>query len=183
MGRNNPGVPGSNLPAGEDWVPRRLADLERGLRELTASGVIRAGSLGNDALTSPLIPAVANMTSTAFAVTTTWAEVVGVDLVVPADCTRLLVNATGRVYAVNNSAGADSLTTRVTLDLVNGQAFVMPLAVGAWDTIGAALATLAEGLTPGGTLRLAAAAKTLATGFGANAGNTATITATLIWLR
>lgn len=37
MGINNPGVPGANLPASEDHVMRRLADLERAYRELGPS--------------------------------------------------------------------------------------------------------------------------------------------------
>jgi len=33
----NPGVSGSQAPAGEDWLVRRVADLERVVRELAPS--------------------------------------------------------------------------------------------------------------------------------------------------
>jgi len=45
MGLNDAGVPGRNLPAGEDHVMRRLADLERAYRELVAAPVTVPGGL------------------------------------------------------------------------------------------------------------------------------------------
>ena len=44
MGLGNPGVPGYNLPAGEDHIMRRLADIERAYRELVAATGLRAGA-------------------------------------------------------------------------------------------------------------------------------------------
>ena len=148
MGFNDAGVPGRNLPAGEDHVMRSLKDLERAYRELFAvvnklragsvvtslladsavtapkvgpaaitapaigtgavttpalgagsvtAPALAAGSVGYAALVAPTLPAAVNLTTTAFAPTATWAEVAGLDLTVPADCTRLLVTASAWV--------------------------------------------------------------------------------------
>lgn len=142
-----------------------------------------AGSVTYAALAAPTLPAAVNLTTTAFAPTSTWAEVVGLDLTVPADCTRLLVTASAWVYAVNNSAAADDLHTRVSLGATDGQAFVMPLAISGYGTTSAGLAVLAEGLVPAATLRLFASAKTTTGTFTTDAANTATLVASLTWLR
>jgi len=142
-----------------------------------------AGSVGYAALVAPTLPAAVNLTSTAFAPAATWAEVAGLDLTVPTDCTRLLVTASTWVYAINNSAAADDLHTRVSLGLVDGQAFLTPLPVAGYNTISAGLAVLAEGLVPGATLRLFASAKTTTGAWTTDAANTALLTASLTWLR
>ena len=40
-----PGVPGANLPAGEDHIMRRLADLERAIREMRAADILGTAGL------------------------------------------------------------------------------------------------------------------------------------------
>ena len=45
MGFNNPAVPGANLPAGEDHVMRRLADIERAIREMRAADILKTAGL------------------------------------------------------------------------------------------------------------------------------------------
>jgi hypothetical protein len=142
-----------------------------------------AGSVGYAALVAPTMPAAVNLTTTAFAPTATWAEVAGLDLTVPTDCTRLLVTASTWVYAVNNSAAADDLHARVSLAAVDGQAFLTPLAVAGFSTISAGLAVLAEGLVPAATLRLFASAKTTTGTWTTDAANVALLTASLTWLR
>jgi hypothetical protein len=224
MGLQNPGLPSSQIPAGEDHVMRSIKDIERYLRELSAqvnalrpgsvvtslladsavtapkigsaavtapaigTGAVTAPALGAGsvtfaALAAPVVPAAVNLTTTAFAPTATWAEVAGLDLTVPADCTRLLADATARVYAINNSAGADDLNARVSLGAVDGQAFLTPLAISGYGTISAGLAVLASGLTPGATVRLKASAKTTTGTWTTDAANTAGLTASLTWLR
>jgi len=93
------------------------------------------------------------------------------------------VTASAWVYAVNNSAAVDNLNARVSLGLVDGQAFLTPLPVAGYNTISAGLATLAEGLIPAATLRLFASAKTTAGTFATDVANTATLVASLTWLR
>lgn len=141
------------------------------------------GSVGYAALVAPTLPAAVNLTSTAFAPTSTWAEVVGLDLTVPADCTRLLMTATCWCYSINNSASADDLHTRVSLGATDGQEFLAPLAVAGYGTISAGLAALADSLVPGTTIRLKASAKTTTGAWTTDAANTATLVASLTWLR
>jgi hypothetical protein len=140
------------------------------------------GSVGYAALAAPTLPAAANMTATAFAPTATWAEIVGLDLVVPTDCTRLLMTATCWCYSINNSAAADDLHTRVSLGATDGQALLTPLAVAAYGTISAGLAVLADSLTPGATIRLKASAKTTTGTWTTDSANVALLTASLTWL-
>ena len=244
MGFNDAGVPGRNLPAGEDHVMRSIKDLERAYRELfavvnklragsvvtslladaavtapkvgpeaitapaIAAGAVTApaidtgavtapalgtgavtapaladGSVGYAALVAPTLPAAVNLTSTGFAPTSTWAEAVGLDLVIPTDCTRLLVTATCWCYGINNSAAADDLHTRVSLGATDGQEFLTPLAVAGFNTISAGVAVLADSLVPGATIRLKASAKTTTGAWTTDAANTATLIASLTWLR
>lgn len=195
MGLGNPGVPGANLPAmlDEAHVMRRLADLERAYRELVASTAIRPGSIDSAAyapgsvtfvtLAAPVLPAAVNLTTNGFAPTATWAEVIGLDLTVPTDCTRLLMTASAWVYAVNNSAAPDDLHTRVSLGATDGQAFLTPLPIAGFNTISAGLAVLADSLVPATTIRLKVSAKTTTGTWTTDAANTATLVASLTWLR
>lgn len=153
--------------------------------ETTVDGtlILKPGSITDREMANPATRQAVYLTTTAFAPTATWAEVAGLDLTVPTDCTRLLLTATAWVYAVNNTAAADDLNARVSLGLVDGQAFLTPLPVAGYNTISAGLATLAEFLTPGSTLRLLASAKTTTGTFTTDPANTATLTASLTWLR
>jgi hypothetical protein len=153
--------------------------------ETTVTGalILKPGSITDVDMANPAVRQAVNLTTTAFAPTSTWGEVAGLDLTVPADCTRLLVTASAWVYAVNNTAAADDLHARVSLAAVDGQAFLTPLPVAGYNTISAGLATLAEFLTPGSTLRLLASAKTTTGTFTTDPANTATLVASLTWLR
>jgi len=141
------------------------------------------GSVGYAALVAPTLPAAVNLTTTAFAPTATWAEVAGLDLTVPTDCTRLLVTASAWVYAVNNSAAVDNLNAQVSLGAVDGQAFLTPIPVAGFNTISAGLAVLAAGLVPGATVRIKASAKTTTGAWTSDAANTSNLVASLTWLR
>lgn len=153
--------------------------------ETTVVGTLnlKSGSITDAELANPAIRQAVNLTTTDFAPTATWAEVVGVDLTVPTDYTQLLVTASAWVYAVNNSAAADNLNARVSLDAVNGQAFLTPLPIAGFGTISAGVAVLADSLAPGATLRLSARAKTTTGTWTTDAANTATLVASLTWLR
>jgi len=154
-----------------------------GVSAVTGSLLLQPGSITDLDLANPAVRQAVYLTTTAFAPTSTWVEVAGVDLTVPTDATRLLVTATCWVYAVNNTAAADDLNARVSLGLVDGQAFLTPLPVAGYNTISAGLATLAEFLTPGSTLRLLASARTTTGTFTTDPANTATLAASLTWLR
>jgi len=162
--------------------PATITATELALAAVTAPA-LADGSVGYAALVAPTLPAAVNLTVTAFAPTSTWAEVAGIDLTVPTDSTRLLVTATCWCYAVNNSAAPDDLHTRVSLGATDGQAFLMPLAISGYGTISAGLAVLADSLTPGATIRLKASAKTTTGTWTTGAANVALLTASLTWLR
>jgi len=153
--------------------------------ETTVDGslILQPGSITDVDLANPAVRQAVNLTTTAFAPTSTWAEVAGLDLTVPTDCTRLLVTASAWVYAVNNSAAVDNLNARVSLGLVDGQAFLTPLPIAGFNTISAGVAVLADSLVPGATIRLKASAKTTTGAWTTDAANTATLVASLTWLR
>jgi len=153
-----------------------------GVSTVDGTLVLQPGSITDADLANPAVRQVANITATGFAPASTWSEVVGVDLTVPDGATRLLLTATCWCFAVNNCLVADDLHTRVSLGLVDGQEYLAPLAVGGYGTVSAGLATLAEGLVPGATLRLLASAKTSAGTFTTDPANTASIVASLTFV-
>lgn len=177
----------SRLPQTQPGLLRYLRQEQRqGLRQAQTSAFavpLAPGTISNDELASPLSPAAVNITATNFTVTTAWAEVVGVDVIVPAGCTQILLNAAAWVYAINSTGSGDNLQIRASLDVVNGQGFLTPLAAGAYNTVSAGLAVLTTGLTPGAVLRLSGQAKSTTGTFAANVANTATVVASLQWMR
>lgn len=158
---------------------------------LRPAGDARVGDIGvipNVALTSLVVPGVVNLSATNFTVPTPWAELVGIDLVVPAGCTRLMVNAATWVYAKNTSTGIDVLgvTTSLTVPLGMGSigpTFLTQVPANAFGTVSAPLAFLAEYLTPGDTVRLFANRGASMATWTASPFNVAALTATLLWLR
>ena len=154
-----------------------------GVSTVDGTLVLQSGSITDLDLANPAVRQAVYLTTTAFAPVPTWAEVAGVNLTVPDGATRLLMTATAWCFAVNNSAAADDLHARVSLGAVDGQEYLTPLAVAGYNTISAGLATLAEGLVPGATVRLFASAKTTTGTFTTNVANTATLTASLTFLK
>jgi hypothetical protein len=74
------------------------------------------------------------------------------------------------------------VAVRVSLGSVNGQSFLTPLPVAGYGTISAGLATLADALSVGSTIRLSAAVKTTTGAWTAVAANTACLSAALTWV-
>jgi len=182
----------NQFPANEPDGIRKLLDkikaIETELRDVR-SHLPGAGGISNDALSSPVVPDVVNLFAFNFAVPTTFTEILGVDLVVPANCTRLQVNATTWVYATNNSASQGTLGVNTNLYGgvglgANGHTYTATVAVGASGTVSAPVAAMIVGLTPGATIRLYANYEVpVAPAWTADAFNAATLTATLLWLR
>jgi hypothetical protein len=183
MGLNDAGVPGRNLPAGEDHVMRRLADLERAYRELVASTAVRPGSLGNDALTSPVVPQGVYFTNGSFALTTTPTVISTRTITVPSGFTTAVVSVIGRLYAVNPNAGGDWLYARTLISgFVNVQ---LPLWVPASGFSGFNVSPFSQvltGLTPGGTFAIALEGHTAAAGWALDLSNTTEVSGTINWL-
>ena len=154
---------------------------------LRPAGDARVGDFGvipNAALTNPVIPAVVNSSVSNMTLTAAGGEVIGVNLTVPAGCTRLLANATGHLSASSTSGTSSILLGQVSLGSVLGDSFFTQLPLsGVWTMVSGPFVTLAEGLTPGSTTRLSLHAETPPADVVANSFNGARLTATLLWLR
>ena len=129
----NPGIPSSQLPPGEDWIPRALKDLQRDIREalpsvarsfkpvvdrLDAADAAMAANVAaiaanvasiNDLLTRVVGPGVIYGTASNFAITTTDTVFKTITVAVPTGYTTAQITATGRVgvYNQNTTGGSN----------------------------------------------------------------------------
>jgi len=159
-------------------------------RAILPEVILRPGSIGNDALTDPVIPGVVNLSDNNFASSFPWFNAVSTSLTVPAGCTRLLLTASVWLQ-INNSkttggadgAGSDYIYTRVVLGATTGQHTSTGVSGNSGTaTAASGLSALLSGLTPGDTVTLAGQGSTDY----ANATSTlnkAVLAATLFWLR
>ena len=149
------------------------------------------GVIGNGALANPVTPNIVNVRTTGFAIPIPYTEVASINLTVPAGCTRLLANVTAWVQGYNskttggnNGAGGDYIYARVVIGSQQSAANT-PTGVsgnGGTATASMGLGALLTGLTPGGTVHIAAQGGT-DYGIAANATNEADFAGTLIWLK
>jgi hypothetical protein len=159
--------------------------------------LLRPGSIGNDALTDPVVPGVVNVTAQNFTLapggSAALAEKVGANLVVPDGCTRLLANVQVSVYAVNpnstggsNGAGGDAYYAAARLGSTSSWSDASPFGVsgsGGFATASESQAYELSDLTPGDTIRLSGGGASGFQSIAATANNRATISAVLLWLR
>ena len=167
-----PGLPGSQVPAGEDWLVRRVADLERAVRELAAanqlatagitttptgiaiSGTLSlpAGIIDNASLASPVTAAYATTaTATAWNVTTTQATMASTSITVPAGFSSAFVVAWSSVHFQDSAP--NSFYTRAVIAASNGSEMG---GLANTNMSGVAMhATSLTGLSGGGTISLA----------------------------
>src|SRR5690348_4794921 len=151
----------------------------------------RPGSVSNDALTSPVVPGVHKVNNNGFPVTLSWAEVVGGNVTVPDNCTRLLATSSVWVYAINpnttggsNGTGGDTLWCYIDIGGSSGEVYGLGLSgSGGYTTATSGFSVLKTDLTPGGTLRIKGMASSGYASLGSDSFNAATISTTLIWLR
>lgn len=139
------------------------------------------GLIPNNALGTPTIPGVAGVEGTNFAVDVTLAEVAGVDLIVPAGVTSLLVSATAHVFALDSTAVDDSLWVSLSVGAVTSTPIGVPWLASGFTTASCSLGTIIPGLTPSATVRLGVWASSMAGLHAADVDNTAAITASLTW--
>lgn len=149
--------------------------------------ILRPGSIGNDALTDPVIPGSVWVASTSFSVAVAWNTVASQTVTVPAGCTRLEADVRARVTAFYNNVGTgvDYLYARLT---VGGQSSgFYPLAVtdsGGSGTNHVFRNVLLTGLTPGATVSITLEGSTSFNSWaGPTTNNEAQIGASLRWLR
>lgn len=174
-----------------DAVGRRIADLERTVRELTAVIYLRTGSIVNGALANPVVPQVARASATNFPITQgAYTEVAGLDLVVPPGCTRLLAVVVGFVGVVNVNA-ADYLNAMVTINTQASMAFATLIGASGFGSASSGDAFTFTGLTPsslpdliaGTALRVSVKAAMNSVALPANANTHASVAAQLTWLK
>lgn len=180
-------VRSGNFKAGTaGWRANADGDLE--VNDIT----LRGGIIGNDALTTPVIPAVVNTIGTGFGlIAAAWSTVSTQTVTVPAGVTQLLAHASGMCFAVNpnntggsNGTGGDFIQARVCIGSVNGlTAGVAVTGSNGQTSVSCSVAALLSDLTPGSTFTITTQAASGIQNFSANGANQANTSATLLWLR
>lgn len=175
------------------WINRRLRDLERQIRELRAEkrlagssfAQLPAGAIPQSAVGNPSNPGFVSGTASGFAVPTGGAEVIRRSATVPPGFTSCVVQLTGRVLAVNSTAGNDYLYARVSALDVLGNALPVPVpAVPAWNNMAMNVATMTAvltGLTPGSDVVLKLRTWTAGADWAADARSTADLSGGVTW--
>ena len=154
----------------------------------------RPGSVSNDALTNPVIPDTASVRATNFAVSGGAFALLGTATKdVPAGFSQLLVTASGWLFArnPNTTGGVDGTGTdamycfvRVTGSDGNSDSTAYGQGIsgfGGFTTATSGVSALKTGLTGSVTLQIWGG--TSVQSFATNAQNSATLSATLLWLR
>lgn len=145
---------------------------------------LRGGIIGNDALTNPVAPQYVYDYTTNFAVGTTVAHVRRTTITVPAGFTSAIVNVTGRVYAVNSTAGLDYLYTQTNVKGFNGLALPLPVSASGGSGFNVSpFSVLLSGLTPGSTFTIDVDAFTAFGAWASSASNTMDVSGTILWFR
>ena len=160
---------------------------------ITGTLSLPAGIIDNAALASPVVPGYVDIASTVtFTAGGSYYDGTQIDITVPAGISRLLVNAQSGIYCEGNSnttggmdgAGADGIYCRTIIGGVTGQGFAtVVLGSGSAGSVFSSRAYTLTGLTPGSTISFATQTKSAFQNIPANAGNKATLSAMLVWLR
>lgn len=153
---------------------------------------INTGIIGNTALANPVIPGAPRAATTGgFALTTSFVGLASTSVTVPAGMTQLAVNISVRLYAVNpnttgaGGAGADALYVRALVGASNYSTSTPALILGSngYVTTVAEDSWLMTGLTAGQVIPLSVQGRTAYQAMAANAGNYASLAATLAFYR
>jgi hypothetical protein len=146
--------------------------------------ILRGGIVGNDALTSPVSPAVAHAQASNFALSTTAAQKVDFNVTVPSGFTRAIALATISATAVNTTASQDTFLGYADVDFVGspgGYLAGMDAAPGYAAGIAHTETALATSLS--GTLHFRGMLQSLNASWSANAFNTVNLDALVLFLR
>ena len=142
-----------------------------------------AGIIDNAALTSPVVPASRWLDASNFGLTTAWVAKVTISVVVPAGFTQMQVMAAGRLNAVNSTAAADALYSKITIGAATQSGFPIPVLAGGANTSVTALTTTLTGLASGGTVDIVLWGLTGNAAWATSAANAADLSVSLLWLR
>ena len=144
---------------------------------------LRPGSVSNDALTNPVVPGQAFQGSGSFTLTVAGSNIITISKAAPAGFTSVVLNAYGRVAAINSTASDDALYCAVDVNGVGGGQFGMPVQAGSFGSLSAGYSTLITGLTTGAAVDTHLFASTSLAGWAANSANGADLSVTYLWLR
>jgi len=150
---------------------------------ITGTLSLPAGIINNDALTSPVEPESRWLDASNFGLTTAWVAKVTISVVVPAGFTQMQVMAAGRLNAVNSTAAADALYSKITIGAATQSGFPIPVLAGGANTSVTALTTTLTGLTSGGTVSIVLWGLTGNAAWATSAANAADLSVSLLWLR
>jgi len=149
--------------------------------------ILRPGSIGNDSLTNPVVPAAVWATASAFTVSPSWSTVITRSLTVPAGFTSAIISAKGRVTAFMNQDSPANVDYLYAVLFVGGDSSdyypVVVTDLGGSGTNHVFRDSVLTGLTPGGTVTLTLQASTDSETWTAPAYNTALMGASVQWLR
>ena len=163
---------------------------------ITGTLSLPAGIIGNDALTSPVVPQSVFGSITNFALTArnpvTTADVIKtVTITVPAGMTSAVISVISRVFAINNNTtggintfGADYFFAQTGIAGFLDTA--LPKVVdgsGSSDIAISPFAKVLTGLTPGGTFTVTIGACSDYLNWAASASNLATVSGNILWFR
>lgn len=184
----SPGIPGSQTPAGLDYLVREIADIKRQLRELGPSiaasfqPVItdlqnKQSQLDaqlaqiNSLLGSVLVYGSNKNYTIGSATTTTRTNMAVASITVPDGFTKALVLAFSDATAMNSTASPDYLYVATAINAYDGGENLAPCQSGFAVTISHSAVTTLTGLTPGGTVQCIVSTRTNAAPWAASGSN------------
>ena len=146
--------------------------------------ILRPGSIGNDALTNPVVPQYIYDYTSNFGVGTTMSHIRRTSITVPAGVTSAVVSVVGRIYAVNDTPNLDYLYCQTNVAGFNGIALPAPAtgSNGSCTNI-SPFATTLSGLTPGSTFTVDIDAQVAAAPWSVNVYNQCDVAGTILWFR
>jgi hypothetical protein len=203
-----PGLPGSQFP-GEDFVVRKIRDLERDIQQLaaanpfgpmgmspTAGGVnitgnlavtgtlsLPAGIIDNEALANPVQIGTASNGVNNYAITTASTVRASVTLTVPTGFTQAVVIANPTAMGYNGTASTDYLYVMAVIQAISGGELYTAAPAGLGVGLGAPFQNTLTGLTGGQTITVSVATRAGTNTWAASTANQANIYATAIYLR
>lgn len=145
--------------------------------------ILRPGSIGNEALTNPVIPqSVWKGTTANFGLSVPWSTLVTETLTVPAGVSSAQIIGFVRLVANNTTATKDYLYSDFAIGDKSCGGFATPVDPSDPGTSFCSFARTMTGLTPGGTIVLEALGSTAA-GTWASTNNVCQIAASVTWYR
>jgi hypothetical protein len=195
--------PGQFQPRGEDFLIRRLQDLEARVQrneaanpfgpmgikpvaggfDVTGTMGLPAGSISDAALANPIKTATASNGISNYAIDTTSTVRVSVSLVVPAGFTQAIVIANATAMGTNSGTVADYLYVSAVVQAVNGGELYSSAAASLGVGLAAPFHTTLTGLTGGQLITVGVATRAGADTWAAATANQASIAATAIFLK